>query len=752
MTAPVDLNQFQILQDGSITPQPWMQWRLVASVANPAVSGSYAVSTAYDTDLNEALTESDASVSQVFDASTEATNETLGVIDAALGTELLGGVAQPLPTTAAGGAKNDLLYQLMCSWTNVTPINQWVYGLITRGGQRMTVQARTQAYILVLSGEAVSQNSTPATPVLTLSSAFGCGADTGLGGELNVGAGYCIIEERMNATSFYVQPEIAGWINLAPGETYTAAMQVRYASPNWETQTIDGGNVDTDTSYEDGGSRLDIFAVPVLPVELSNPYYINQSIVDAPVPGAATAALLTMLGGGGGGAGGLSSTDGGGGGGGGGALVTVEIPVSDLGATYSLIQGLPGSAGAPGENGGAGSASTFSSGSVSLSAGGGQGGSGTTGGAGGTASASGVSGATTYNGGAGGDGGTVGSPEGVAAADVTTGAAAGGGGGGCGVVLLSGNGGPGGNSATQQGGQGGNVFAVGSTPLPAPDGQGGAGGGGGGGIGLGADVLGQAGAGAAGGSWGGGGGGGGGQSDTDGNADGGQGAPAFVSLQWLSNLSALTVVQTASGAFPLSFINPVTKGNTVIILAGCTKTTEFTADTPIIAGPTLNGATVAGSFPIWNTSATDTTFNPAGTDVAAIFGWVLPNCPAANGLTFTTVASGVTAPGMVAYEVSGLGTIPQLLTGASNDGNGTTAYSDETGLVTDVPALLVGAAMAYGEALTAPSGFTAHNIGTADGWGGYQIINTTGSGYAWSQTVAAASNWAAGIAAIIAGG
>jgi hypothetical protein len=538
MTAPVDPNHFQVLEDGSITPQPWMQWRLVQSISNPAISGSYAVSTAYDTDLTEALTEADSSVSQIFDASTEATNESLGVIDAALGTDLLGGVSQPLPATVAGGAKNDLLYQLMSSWTNTTPINQWVYGMITRGGVRMTVQARTQAYILVLSGYVVSETTTPGTPTLTLSSAIGCGADTGLGGELSVGAGYCIIEERQNAVTFPVQPEVAGWVNLAPGETYTAALQVRYAAPTWETETIDGGNTDTDTSYDDGGTRLDIFALPVLPTVLSTPTYVNQSIVDAPVPGGAAFLTLVMIGGGGGGAGGLASTDGGGGGGGGGAVVLAKIPVASLGETYTAILGIPGTAGQLGENGGNGTATTFTSGSLTLTAGGGHGAVGTGEGTGGTASASGVSGfsPTLGNGGTGGGGGVVSdNPDtvnGTGGANTTNGAGAGGGGGGCGVELLSGNGGPGGNSATVVGGEGGGIFTVGSSPLPAADGNGGAGGGGGGGLGLGEDLAGSAGAGAAGGNWGGGGGGGAGSSSYDGNADGGQGGQAYLSLVW----------------------------------------------------------------------------------------------------------------------------------------------------------------------------------------------------------------------------
>ena len=146
------------------------------------------------------------------------------------------------------------------SWVNDSPIDQWAYGLITLGGIRMTVQARTQAYITVLSGACVGAGP----PTLTLSSVVGCGANIGLGGILNIGTAYCIIEERQNAVTFPVAPEQCGWTRITPTQTYTAALEVRYAAPYWETSTIDGGDQDTETSYEIGGTRLDLFALPVI--------------------------------------------------------------------------------------------------------------------------------------------------------------------------------------------------------------------------------------------------------------------------------------------------------------------------------------------------------------------------------------------------------------------------------------------------------------------------------------------------------
>jgi hypothetical protein len=264
--SPVDPNHFTVNSDGSLTPQPWMQWRCVATAQANPTAGSYAVSTAYDHDLLDALQTSESSVGNEFTQVTDIGDEYLGVIGAALGTNLLGGVSQPAPATIAAGVKNDLLYNLTQQWTNDSPIDQWVYGMITRGGVRLTIQARTQAYILVLSGFTVGGAGADLTPTLTLSSAVGCGANLGLGGVLSIGTAYAIIEERQNGVSFPVAPELCGWTLLPPGDTYFAALQVRFASPYWETTSIDGGDTETETSYDDGGTRLDIYAIPVLPV------------------------------------------------------------------------------------------------------------------------------------------------------------------------------------------------------------------------------------------------------------------------------------------------------------------------------------------------------------------------------------------------------------------------------------------------------------------------------------------------------
>jgi hypothetical protein len=93
---------------------------------------------------------------------------------------------------------------------------------------------------------------------------FGCGADIGRGGTLALGTSFCMIEERMNSATFPLAPERAGWLRLAPGETITAAVEVRFMSEFWENTSIDQGDTGSESSYESGGTALNLYAVPVI--------------------------------------------------------------------------------------------------------------------------------------------------------------------------------------------------------------------------------------------------------------------------------------------------------------------------------------------------------------------------------------------------------------------------------------------------------------------------------------------------------
>jgi hypothetical protein len=192
------------VKDGGLTPQPWMQWRNVRSVE--AAGQSVAMAVYGDTN------------------------------------------------------KNDVLHTLTTDWINLSPIPQAVYGIITRGPCRVTLQARTRGYVSTRSGISTTQTA----PVLTECSRQGVGADQGLGGMLAIGTGYCVAEARQNSGSFPLAPEVTGWTVLAPGERIIGKVEVRFITENYESTIIDGGDLETESSFDSGDTRLDLFAVPII--------------------------------------------------------------------------------------------------------------------------------------------------------------------------------------------------------------------------------------------------------------------------------------------------------------------------------------------------------------------------------------------------------------------------------------------------------------------------------------------------------
>lgn len=112
MTFPcIDEDHFQVI-DGELTPQPYMQWRHVATNFAATVQNSY--------DIN------------------------------------------------AGNQAADL-FQLQVAWTNPDPLSMHVYGLLTRGGTTVTSNPRNRPYVETYFGAA--SGVAPADP--TASTLFG---------------------------------------------------------------------------------------------------------------------------------------------------------------------------------------------------------------------------------------------------------------------------------------------------------------------------------------------------------------------------------------------------------------------------------------------------------------------------------------------------------------------------------------------------------------------------------------------------
>lgn len=247
MTGPVNPNHFDNT-GGVLTPQPWMQWRHVAGTEVGTRTGRYPVTMGSSSaDFNIVGT-----LASLF-------GSILGSISGIFG--IHSPIALAAATVSAAGNKNELLHDVQVSWLNDSPINQWVYGKITRGGSRVTLQARSRGGLSLTSGFKLAVGDAGA---LTQSSMLGCGADMGNAGSLATGTGFAVIELRQNSVTIPLAPERAGWTLVPPGATYTARAQLRFVSEFWENTVINGGDSGTESSYETGATRLDLFAVPVI--------------------------------------------------------------------------------------------------------------------------------------------------------------------------------------------------------------------------------------------------------------------------------------------------------------------------------------------------------------------------------------------------------------------------------------------------------------------------------------------------------
>ena len=357
-------------------------------------------------------------------------------------------------------------------------------------------------------------------------------------------------DTTIDNTQMYVPPipnQTTGFVRFESADTAWG-----YTVPGWDSRSAwyttpaisvrDALNVLTDVA----SIGADSYAITSAPWRVNtvrigfNPNkYENIPFTDETVPSGVAGCYVSLTGGGGAGGGGATrggtGTGNGGGGGGGGAHVSrVWVPAVSLGSTFSLSRGIGGAGVGQGTTGNAGGVSTFSSGSITITANGGAGGLSAatpTGGSGGTFS---VSGGLTYdvaaNGESGGPGSTT-QAAGTAGTASATNAGAGGGGGGSNKSNAY-AGGAGGDSLTQLGGAAGPANSgAGGTATDSALGLGGAGGGGGGG-GAGGGANGRDGGTA--GTAGGGGGGGGGKEGLSGfGGNSGAGAAGYTMIEWV---------------------------------------------------------------------------------------------------------------------------------------------------------------------------------------------------------------------------
>lgn len=179
--------------------------------------------------------------------------------------------------SSGGGGKNEMVHAVQAHWTNNTPITQHVYGLVTAGGQQVALQARSRAYFEYRHGYLIAPTAEADDFAMEPCDRFGGGADIGQGGNLAIGTGFCVHDLRVPARTGHFMPHITGWFPVAPGETFQARVELWFKSENWEAGMIDGGDQGTESSYKTDGTRLDLFAVPVIdpPVKRSTPTVVN---------------------------------------------------------------------------------------------------------------------------------------------------------------------------------------------------------------------------------------------------------------------------------------------------------------------------------------------------------------------------------------------------------------------------------------------------------------------------------------------
>lgn len=227
----VNENQFYI-EDGVIHPQPWMQLRRVHTKFVEGKSVDYNVS--------------------------------------------------------GGGAKNERLHVVQASWTNDTPITQYVYGRVTSGGMEVALQARSRGYFEYLHGyQILSTDDPPAADTFGMDpvNRFGGGADLGRDGLLAVGTGFCIHDVRTPGHTIPFMPHITGWFPVDPGDTFHARVELWFRSEYWENSVIDGGDQQTESYIRHEGTQLDLFAVPGVdpPVRRATPEVIGATWdIDSP--------------------------------------------------------------------------------------------------------------------------------------------------------------------------------------------------------------------------------------------------------------------------------------------------------------------------------------------------------------------------------------------------------------------------------------------------------------------------------------
>ena len=154
------------------------------------------------------------------------------------------------------GSKNIVVHEVDFTWRNDSPIQQYVYALMSRSPVTIVGTGRGDQYLQILGGQTVG--AFPPKPGRTMSDTlYGGGFDAGAIGSQ---AAFSVWEERYpgNTTLF------GETMVINPGEMWRGWAEVHYVNENTDTAAINGGNGETEMRYSSGATQLDVYAYPKL--------------------------------------------------------------------------------------------------------------------------------------------------------------------------------------------------------------------------------------------------------------------------------------------------------------------------------------------------------------------------------------------------------------------------------------------------------------------------------------------------------
>jgi hypothetical protein len=234
-------------------------------------------------------------------------------------------------------------------------------------------------------------------------------------------------------------------------------------------------------------------------------------------------------------------------------------------------------------------------------------------------------------------------------------------------------------------------------------------------------------------------------------------ATALTGRGWTVTTGAgsIAVVQTAArtSSGTLTFSGTPAAGNSIILVVGAFNN----AGGMSASAPTLNGSPVTGTFAIFNPGAGNGVSSAAqGGNFVFLTAWVLPNVTAANGVAIS-LAGGASVTGMIAYEVSGLGTAPAA--SMSKNAAGTASLAVDQGYTAEASnaqQIIIGCSQIYGQTAAAPAApwtnlnASGSSSGSSPTWTGYRFQSEAiGKAYRYLQTASSNSGpWCTGVFAV----